>query len=140
MNAMFLGRCSHSDVLDWMRRSRLLCAPFLPASDGDTDGCPTVLLEAQAAGLPVVAFNSGGTAEVVADGRTGFLVPVADSAALAGSILRLLEDQAIWDQFSLAARREVEDRFDLHRQTARLEEIYASVAETAGAPVAHSRG
>jgi colanic acid/amylovoran biosynthesis glycosyltransferase len=124
LNAKFLGQRTKDEVIGWMGRSRLLCAPYLPASDGDTDGCPTTLLEAQAAGLPAIAFSHGGSIEALNHGATGLLVPVGDSAALAASILQLCRDPALWKQLSLAGRSWVEEQFDLRKQNARLEELY----------------
>ena len=124
VNARFLGQCTKSEVLEWMGRSRMLCAPFLPAADGDTDGCPTVLLEAQATGLPVIAFDHGGSAEALDNGSTGILTPVGNAAALADSILRLHSDDALWKQLSISGRSFVEKQFDLRTQNTRLEELY----------------
>jgi len=54
------------------------------------EGLPLVLLEAMAAGLPTVAFRIPGVAEVVAEGETGELVPVGDTEAMAGELVRLI--------------------------------------------------
>ena len=56
------------------------------------DACPTVVLEAMAAGRPVVASASGGITDLVEDGVTGILVPPRDAAALAGGLRALLSD------------------------------------------------
>jgi colanic acid/amylovoran biosynthesis glycosyltransferase len=127
INAKFLGRCTKETTCAWMSRSRLLCAPFLPAKNGDTDGCPTIILEALAIGLPVVAFAHGGSIEALGGGAAGILVPTGDAKALAFSILQLHHDSALWSQLSLAGRRLVEEQFDLQRQNARLEELYHRV-------------
>ena len=59
------------------------------------------------------------------DGVTGILVPERDSESLAAAILRLLEDQNLWQQSHLATQKHIDRRFDLHKQTAVLEDIYA---------------
>jgi colanic acid/amylovoran biosynthesis glycosyltransferase len=127
LNAKFLGQCTKEITHEWMRRSRLLCAPFLPAKDGDTDGCPTIILEALAIGLPVVAFANGGSIEALDRGAAGILVPVGDSTALACAILRLHRDPALWSRLSFVGARLVEKQFDLQKQNARLEELYDQV-------------
>jgi glycosyltransferase involved in cell wall biosynthesis len=71
-----------------------------------------VYLEAQACGLPVVAFDNGGVSEVVATGMTGLLVAPGDAGALAGAIVRLARDPALRDEMSHAAADMVRDRFD----------------------------
>lgn len=66
---------------------------FLNASD--VDNMPLSIIEAYAAGLPVVTTEAGGIPHIVADGETGLLVPCGDAAALAAGALRLLEDEEL---------------------------------------------
>jgi glycosyltransferase involved in cell wall biosynthesis len=70
----------------------LLAACDVVALPSFSEALPTTLMEAAAAGRPVVATNVGGTAEVVVHGRTGLLVPPGDGTALAGAIAELLLD------------------------------------------------
>ena len=121
----FLGVQSSATIRQTLRRSRLLCLPSVTTSDGQVEGLPTVLLEAQAMGVPVVSTFHSGIPEAVADGVTGILVPERDSEKLAAAILRLLEDQNLWQQYHLATQEHIDRRFDLHKQTAVLEDIYA---------------
>src|SRR6185503_18503840 len=65
----------------------------LPSRFGE--GCPNALLEAMAAGKPVIASRSGGTPEVVVDGETGLLVPPEDVDALGAALRRLAADPAL---------------------------------------------
>ena len=69
-------------------------------------------LEAQAAGLPVVAGRTGGVPAVVADGVTGLLVPIGDAAAFAQAVARLLDDPAERARFAAVAARRVVARHD----------------------------
>jgi glycosyltransferase involved in cell wall biosynthesis len=70
----------------WMARARVL------VSSSPSEGCPNVILQALACGLPVVATNGqGGTAEVLENGRWGRLVPVGDDQALAVAIAETLD-------------------------------------------------
>jgi len=121
----FLGVQSSATIRQTLRRSRLLCLPSVTTSDGQVEGLPTVLLEAQAMGVPVVSTFHSGIPEAVVDGVTGILVPERDSEKLATAILRLLEDQNLWQQYHLATQEHIDRRFDLHKQTAVLEDIYA---------------
>jgi len=75
-------------------------------------------------GLPVAGFRSGGIPEAVADGQTGLLAPEGDRAALAANVEALLTDAALWNRLSAAAARRAREGFDLHRQTAALEDLY----------------
>ncbi|MDP1636220.1 MAG: glycosyltransferase family 4 protein [Gallionellaceae bacterium] len=73
------------------------------------------LLEAQAAGVPVVACATGGVPEVVADGVTGLLVPKANPAALAEAVIRLLDDPNLRQQFGTAATARIRADFSPDR-------------------------
>jgi glycosyltransferase involved in cell wall biosynthesis len=94
------------------------------AASGDAEGFGMVFIEAQAMGLPVVSTLSGGIPEAVKNGETGLLVPERDSAALAEAILRLMQDEELWQQYSLAGRRNVVNHFNLAQQTSRLENLF----------------
>ena len=79
-----------------------------------SEGMPISVLEAMAAGLPVVASAVGGIPEIVVDGETGLLVPAGvDPAPLAAAIAELLADPERRRQMGEAGRRRVEERFDL---------------------------
>jgi glycosyltransferase involved in cell wall biosynthesis len=71
----------------------------------DYEGTPNVLLEAMAAGLPVVATNVGGVADVVQHGKTGFLCDPTDTAGMAQALVRLLKDSGLRAQMGAAAQR-----------------------------------
>jgi glycosyltransferase involved in cell wall biosynthesis len=78
-----------------------------------SEGLPLSVLEAMAAGLPVVAANVGGIPELVADGVSGLLVPPDDPDALAEAIERLLESPSLAQQLGHAGRRRVVENFDV---------------------------
>jgi glycosyltransferase involved in cell wall biosynthesis len=80
----------------------------------ENEGTPISLIEAGAAGLPVVASRVGGVPEVVDDGRTGLLVPAGDPAALAGAVVRLIESPGLRARLGSEARRR-SDRYSSER-------------------------
>ena len=92
-----------------------------------TEGLPMVLLEAMAAGRPVVATPVGGTPELVVDGETGLLVPPRDPGALAAALRRILDDRELAARLGEAGRRRVRERFTLEAMTRRVLEIYDEV-------------
>jgi len=116
------GGVENEHVPEYMARAGVLAVPSVVAHDGDSDGLPNVILEAAAAGLPVVASDVGGIAEFVADGETGLLVPPDDPAALAAAIRRLLGDIALCTRLAGAAQRKVVEEYDAERNAGKLAE------------------
>ena len=90
---------------------------------------PLSILEAMAAGLPVVATTVGGVPECVADGETGLLVPPADSDRLADAIIQLATDPLRRTEMGRAGRRRVLERFSAESQTRCIEEVFAGAAQ-----------
>jgi L-malate glycosyltransferase len=88
------------------------------------EGMSNGLLEAMAAGRPVVATRVGGNPEVVVDGESGLLVPPKDPQALADAVLRLLRDRELARRLGEAARRRIESEFTLEQMVQRLESLY----------------
>jgi glycosyltransferase involved in cell wall biosynthesis len=91
------------------------------------EGLPLGLLEAMAAGVPVVASPVGGIPEVVADGTSGLLAAPGDKAALARHLAKLLLEPAAAARIGAAARETVRLRFAPERGLARLESLYADL-------------
>jgi len=82
------------------------------AADGDRDGLPNVLMEAQAAGLPAVATNVSAIPELIAGGVTGLLVKAGDAAAISDALERLIRDPALRRQLGAAGAARVAKEFD----------------------------
>jgi glycosyltransferase involved in cell wall biosynthesis len=117
----FLG--VREDVPDIL--SRASCAVLA----SDYEGCPFAVLEAMAAGVPVVATAVGGLPELLEHGRTGLLVPPGDAAALAAALRQLLADPQRARRIGEAARAEARRRFSHERMIADLVDLYEEVAE-----------
>jgi colanic acid/amylovoran biosynthesis glycosyltransferase len=120
----FLGVQRSTVIRDWMARASVFCVPSVVAASGDAEGLGMVFIEAQAMGLPVVSTLSGGIPEAVKHGETGLLVTEHDSRGLSDAILLLMQDDELWQRYSLAGRRHVVDQFNLSKQTARLEQVF----------------
>lgn len=113
----FLGR--RADVADLYRSADLLVFP------SRAEGCPNVVLEAMASGLPVVATDVAGNREAVGeDGKAGRLVPAEDPAALAEAVATLAASAALRREVGSAARQRALERFDIDRVGARYLSLY----------------
>jgi colanic acid/amylovoran biosynthesis glycosyltransferase len=120
----FVGQRTRSDVLSLLSSTDVLVAPSVPTSGGKREGLPVVLIEAMAAGVPVVASHLSGIPELVENDVTGLTVPPGDAAAIADAIARLLADPALAAGFARAGRERIEAEFDLDRNAARLSALF----------------
>ncbi len=91
------------------------------------EGFPNVVIEAMAAGLPVVATPVGAIPEAIEDGRSGLLVPVRDAASLEAALRRLIDDPALRIAIGARARQRVEAVFAFESVIAQLAAIYRDV-------------
>ena len=76
------------------------------------DGRPLVVMEALASGVPVIASDVGGLADLVSDGVSGYLVPPADARTIADRIVRLAEDRSLLATMKEGARKQAEEKLD----------------------------
>lgn len=120
----FLGTQPPERVKTWMNQAKVFSLPSITAKSGDMEAFGMVFVEAQAMGLPVVSFSSGGIPEAVANGETGILITERDSQGLGAGILRLLQDQELWQQFSQNGQERARTMFNLKNQTRILENTY----------------
>ena len=98
-----------------------------------SEAFPNAVLEAMAAGLPVVASAVGGILEVVQDGQTGLLVPPGRPDALAEGLCRLMTDRDLSLRLAGAGRALVEARYSFERMVSALENLYVSELSRTGA-------
>jgi glycosyltransferase involved in cell wall biosynthesis len=110
-------------VAEAIRRAEVVAVP----STG-IEGGGLVVLEAMAAGTPVVATRRGGLAESIEDGVDGFLVSHTDPAELARALVRLLGDADLRARFVANGQRKVRERYALPIHVARLGELYHQLA------------
>jgi glycosyltransferase involved in cell wall biosynthesis len=115
----FVG--SRTDVPDLLRASDLFVHP------SREEGFSNAILEAMAAGLPVVACDVGGNPEAVVDGETGRLVPPRDPERFAGAMLEMIGDPGKRKTFGQAGRRRAAEEFSTSRMVAKMESLYESL-------------
>ncbi|MFH1023616.1 MAG: glycosyltransferase [Planctomycetota bacterium] len=102
----------------------ILAAFDVLVSSSLSEGCSNVILEAMAAGKPVIATEVGGNPELVTPGETGLLVPPEDPAALADAILRLLRNPGECRRMGEAGRLRVEEHFTMDRMVSETAALY----------------
>src|SRR5262249_15124873 len=118
----FLGQ--RMDVPELLGASDVLILPSW------SEALPTVLIEAGAAGLPVVATRVGGTAEIVEDERTGYIVNPGDADGLADSIIRLLNDPSHAREMGDHAYQRIVNMFSLGRQAKSTVALYETLLKS----------
>lgn len=118
----FAGR--RSDTAELLACGDLFVFPSL------AEGLPNAVLEAAAAGLPIVATAVGGIPEIIENDLNGISVPPGDSQALADASLRLLKDRELSDQFGRAAQATVQAKFGFDKLADALTGLYSRTRET----------
>lgn len=122
----FVGEVSPKKVDQYYQDAAVF---VLPSVEGE--GMPNVVLEAMSWGLPVVTTDSGGLPSVVADGDTGYLVPMRDSDGLGLAIQRLLYDSEKREAVGMAARQHVRENHSWENHIKHLEIIYHDISSGA---------
>jgi glycosyltransferase involved in cell wall biosynthesis len=116
-----LGWVAGADKVRAFERASIYCLPSY------REGLPVSVLEAMAAGLPVVSTAIAGTPEAVADGETGFLVEPGDRGALAERLVRLARDASLRASMGQAGRSLAEARFGSEAIAGRLRDLWESL-------------
>ncbi|MGA0197541.1 MAG: glycosyltransferase [Prochlorotrichaceae cyanobacterium] len=128
----FLGLQPSSVVKTWMNRAQIMAVPSVTASNGDSEGLPTVVVEAQSMELPVVGSFHAGIPQAVQHDSTGLLAHERDWETLADHILTLMNNPDRWQDFSQKGRDRMLTYFNLNCQTQKLEQLYQKVIDSYG--------
>jgi glycosyltransferase involved in cell wall biosynthesis len=121
----FPGFLPIEEVRNWLGRAAVVAVPSVVAANGDMEGLPTILLEAQAMQTPLVATRHSGIPEGVKEGVTAELVDEKDVEGLADGLASFIESPAKVERFGASGRQFVADCFDIRNQVEGLEEIYS---------------
>jgi glycosyltransferase involved in cell wall biosynthesis len=113
----FLG--ARDDVAEQMREFDAFALPSL------WEGLPYVLLEARAAGLPIITTDFSGVREVIADANDAIIVPTRDAQALADAIVELMRNRALWVRRGASGAQVVRERFSLDTMVEQTLNVYA---------------
>ncbi|MDJ0588425.1 MAG: glycosyltransferase [Pleurocapsa sp. MO_226.B13] len=125
-NVELMGWRNETEIVEILSNTQIFVAPSVTAADGNQDAPINVLKEAMAIGLPVVSTYHGGIPELVEDGKSGFLVPEKDAAALAERLSYLIEHPEFWSPMGKAGREFVLKHYNLEQINDDLINIYRS--------------
>ena len=118
---LFLG--IRDDIASILGRTDVFVLPSL------TENCPYAVLEAQVAGVPVIASNVGGIPEVIEHGVTGFLTPAADPFTLYQTLTQVLEHDSLRQFVRQNCERRCQDQWSIENMVKALDDIYSTGSE-----------
>ena len=127
----FLGSQSQQKVLDTYRASDVFILPCRIAADGDRDGLPNVIVEAQSQKLACISTPISGIPELIEDGANGLLVEPDQPETLAAAIEKLARDPMLRARFGKEGRKRVEAGFDAKNEITALVELLGGAPQTA---------
>jgi colanic acid/amylovoran biosynthesis glycosyltransferase len=125
----FLGYQSQTQVRELFKQTDVF------ALSSFAEGVPVVLMEAMAAGVPVVATRIAGIPELVRDEENGLLVPPGDPDAASRALRRLIEDADLRNRFAAAGRKTIEGEFDVRAEARWLSVILTNALSGKAAPL-----
>jgi glycosyltransferase involved in cell wall biosynthesis len=120
-----LGPRSQADLVELLAQTQIFVFPAIRDRSGDSDNLPTVIIEAMASGLPVVATRIAGIPEIVAEKQNGFLVDEQSPDQLALAIGQLLDDRPLRLQFGTESQLMAGRTFRLDQTVAQLRDLFA---------------
>ena len=112
-----------AEVMAFLQKARVFALACARDPDGGSDNLPTVIMEAMAAGLPVISTRVAGIPEMIESGVTGRVLEEHDVAGLAAALEEVLRDAALARRWGAAARRVVEERFATEKTTNELKHL-----------------
>lgn len=120
-NIHFIGIISPDQFRNYLSNSSVFVQHSITAANGDSEGTPVAILEAQAAGIPVVSTKHAGISDVVLEGKTGYLVEEGDADGMAEMISRLLSDLPRAKEMGDEAKSHIQKNFTLKAHISTIE-------------------
>ena len=125
----FLGVCRQKRVAELMREVRCFVQHSLVAPDGDSEGNPVAVMEAQLSGLPVVATRHAGIPEVVLEGKGGLLVDEGDEDSMAKAMAQFVLDPELAARFGDCGRKRIQQGFTIENHLHQVTQLLLQVIE-----------
>ena len=114
-NIVFKGACNPQEIRKELQNAIAFVQHSVIAESGDSEGTPVAVLEAQAAGLPVISTFHAGIPDVVINNETGFLVEENDVDGMAERMIKLLEEDGVAKKMGEAGRKRILENFTMER-------------------------
>ena len=122
-----LGVLSQEKIAEQMRSSRAFVQHSMVARDGDSEGTPVAIMEAQLCGLPVISTYHAGIPDVVVDGCTGILVREGDVDSMANAMRDLVLDPSMAARLGAAGRKRVLQAFTIQHHWSQVSAFLESI-------------
>ncbi len=121
---VFAGYVKPSDLQAIFTMHDVCVVPSIETGAGVKEGIPVVIMEAMAAGVPVIATGYSGIPEIVRDGESGLLVPEKDPVGIAEGIVRIVREPGLRDTLVANGRRVIVGEFNAHANAKRKHELF----------------
>jgi colanic acid/amylovoran biosynthesis glycosyltransferase len=123
-----LGYQPYNVWLQELSKNHIFIHPSLQAESGDTEGgAPVSIIEASAAGLPILSTTHCDIPEIVLDRQSGYLVPEKDTGALEEKLMFLISHPDIWEKLGRTGRSHIQKEYNIIHQSNRLKDIYDQI-------------
>ena len=116
----FTGSLVHQEIVETLKNSRAFLQHSIRTSYGDSEGTPVAVLEAGAVGLPVIATEHAGIADVVDLNKTGLLVKEGDVDGMAEAIITLAKDVDFANKLGRNARKKISSHYSMEKSISNL--------------------
>jgi len=122
-NISLPGIITKEQYIEYLQESLAMIQHSITTEDGDREGTPLAILEASAAGLPVIATNHAGIPDVITDGETGFLVAEHDVRGMAKKMHKLLGNLSLAKELGASGKENIRENFSLERHISILNKL-----------------
>ncbi len=121
------GGLERSEIINYLKGSFLMIQHSLVAGNGDSEGTPVGIIEAMAAGLPVVSTRHAGIPDVVIENETGYLVDEGDILQMAACIEKIVQNRTLAKEMGLKGKHRIESEYSMDKHIGRLNEIISNL-------------
>jgi len=127
-NIILLGALERKEIIKHLQTAFLFIQHSLVASNGDSEGTPVGIIEAMAAGLPVVSTRHAGIPGLVIENETGFLVDEGDINAMGDEILKIVNNRELAKSFGKKGNERILSEFTLQKHIATIDRLIEEIS------------